>query len=300
MSESELQVIAEQNNLSHTKIQELLSQFGDSFAQAQELSKSATGIVVTDEAQTKEMADARSARLKLKNIRVEVEHTRKQLKEESLREGKAIDGMANIIKALIVPVEEHLERQEKFAEVKQAERLATRLAERVEKLAPYVDDVSVYSLRDLDDAAFDVLLAQAIEAKQAKDKAEADAEAARRQAAKEADEEQARIRAENERLRKEAEAREAELAEERRKLKEKEDAEEARAKEAAEAEAAAQTAARQELVAPDRDKLLRFADQHVAIVPPSVSDPSAVTALEEARVGIARITANLRKKASEL
>ena len=41
---------------------------------------------------------------------------RKELKEESLRKGKAIDGVANIIKFLIEPVEKYLEDQEKFIE----------------------------------------------------------------------------------------------------------------------------------------------------------------------------------------
>ena len=36
---------------------------------------------------------ARALRLELKAVRVEAEHTRKQLKEDSLRRGKAIDGI---------------------------------------------------------------------------------------------------------------------------------------------------------------------------------------------------------------
>lgn len=300
MNDKELQLVAERSNLSHSKVQELLSNFGDSFKEANNLAVLANEIVITDESQTDKMKQARNARLKLKNIRVEVEHTRKGLKEESLREGKAIDGMANIIKALIVPVEEHLEKQEKFAEVREAERKSARYAVRVEKLAPYVDDVTVYSLTDLDDDAFDRLLAQAIETKQAKDKAEADAELERQSAAKAAAEEQERMRAENARLKKEAEAREAELAAERRKLEAKESEERKAAQTKAEAEERAAMEQRQALLAPDRDKLLKFAEVIEALELPAVADKQAGKVLAETRDFLDRITKNLRKKASEL
>src|SRR5450755_2638315 len=113
---SELSVIAEDSGLEPTKVEGLLANFGTAYANAKVLANGATDLIVTDEAQADIMQDARRRRLAIKAVRVEVENTRKSLKEQSLREGKAIDGMANIIKALIIPVEEHLEKQEKFAE----------------------------------------------------------------------------------------------------------------------------------------------------------------------------------------
>src|SRR6478752_1193640 len=142
---NELALVAKDTGLEPTKVELLLANFGKSYGLAKELAAGATEIVVVDESQTGVMHEARLRRLALKNVRVEVENTRKALKEQSLREGKAIDGMSNIIKALIVPVEEHLEKQEKFAELKAAERKAARHAQRIEELSQYVPDVSLYS-----------------------------------------------------------------------------------------------------------------------------------------------------------
>jgi hypothetical protein len=44
------------------------------------------------------------------------------LKEQALREGKAVDGIANVLKALIVPLEEHLDKQERFVEIRAEEQ----------------------------------------------------------------------------------------------------------------------------------------------------------------------------------
>lgn len=296
---NELAVIAEESQLSNGKVQELLSNFGESFNQAKQLAEGATAIVVTDEKQTKLMGDARAKRLQLKNIRVEVEKTRKSLKEQSLREGKAIDGMANIIKALIMPVEEHLEQQERFAERAAAERKHKRHIERIEKLSPFVDNINVFNLEEMADDEFETLVKQSEDAFKAKQAAERQA-ALDRQAAIEAEEKrQQDVAAENARLKKEAEAKEVEAAKERAaadaKLKAEREANEKKlAAERAKADAAqkakddelraerekraeierkqAETAAaeakakaeaeereRQELLAPDQEKLVKFA-----------------------------------------
>src|SRR5713226_7711522 len=110
----DLKLIITQSGLAENKVQELMSNFSTAFNEARALVDSSKDIIVTSEDQIEEMSKAREARLKLKNLRVTVENTRKELKEQSLREGKAIDVAANIIKALIAPVEEHLEKQEQF------------------------------------------------------------------------------------------------------------------------------------------------------------------------------------------
>lgn len=209
--ENELAIVAKQSNLSSTKVQELLSQFGEPYKEAAQIATDAQGIIVTDENDTASMGKARAARLQLKNIRVAIEKTRKELKEESLREGKAIDGMANIIKALIVPVEEHLEKQEKFAEIKAAERKHARHIKRVEELSQYVNDISVYALEDMSDEAYAELLANAKEAKAAKLAAEKKAEEDRVAAEKAAAEKAEAERVENERRAKEAEKKQARM-----------------------------------------------------------------------------------------
>lgn len=228
----ELTVVLQDSGLEVTKLESLLNTFGKSFAEAKELVESSKAIVVTEESQKVLTTKAKTQRLKLKNIRVDVEKTRKGLKEQSLREGKAIDGIANIIKALIVPAEEHLEQQEKFAELKAAERREAKFGERVEQLSKYVEDVSLYNIREMEDEAYDKLLANAKDAHEAQLKAAKELEEKRIADEKAAVEEQERIRKENEQLKKEAAEREAK-AEAERVEREKVEAKEREEREAA-------------------------------------------------------------------
>ena len=57
-----------------------------------------------------------AARMIVKDSRIKVEKKRKELKEDALRYGQAIDKEANRIKALIAPVEEHLDAEENAVE----------------------------------------------------------------------------------------------------------------------------------------------------------------------------------------
>ncbi len=207
--ENELTIIAQGSNLSTTRVQELLSQFGEPYQEASKVASEAKSIAVTDEKDTETMGKARAIRLQLKKIRIGVEKTRKDLGEESLRERNAINGMANIIKALVVPVEEYLEKQEKFAETQAAERKHARHIARVEELSQFVNDISVYALDDMSDEAYTELLSNAKQAKADKIAAEKKAEEDRVAAGAAEKKHQEEERLENERLRKEAEAKEA-------------------------------------------------------------------------------------------
>lgn len=126
--ENQLQIIVKESGLESTKAKYILNQFQDYFEIASEWEKKAKSLVVTNESQVAEMEMARTGRLFLREKRIAVETARKNLKEQSLREGKAIDGIANVLKALIVPIEEYLEHQEKFVEIREeAKREAKRL-----------------------------------------------------------------------------------------------------------------------------------------------------------------------------
>jgi len=130
---NELVAIVKEYDLEETKANRMLEQFSGYFQLAAEWEAKAKTIVVTDESQTGDMAMAREGRLFLREKRIAVEKTRKELKEQSLREGKAIDGIANVLKALIVPIEEHLKAQEDFVKIKQEREEAIR-REEAEKL----------------------------------------------------------------------------------------------------------------------------------------------------------------------
>lgn len=330
---NELTTIINQAGLAETQTQKLLNSFGNYFKNAQELANGAKSIVVDDESQTDLMTQARTQRLTLKNIRVEVEKTRKELKEQSLREGKAIDGISNVIKALIVPVEEHLEKQEKFAEIKEAERMNARFEMRIEKLSKYVDDVSLYQLKDMSEEVFNKLIADSKSAHEARVEAERKAEADRIAKEKAEREETERIRQENEKLRKEAEEREKKLATERAKQEaelakeraeqlkkieaERKARENAEAKLRADQEAKAKAEAerlekieadkkeaeeqeREKLLAPDKEKLLLLADQILKIQLPAVKSNEAQRVIRATEVMLEKTSNYIREHSKSL
>lgn len=133
---NQLQVIVEESGLESTKAKVMLENFQNYFEIAEEWERKAKTISVTKESQKVDMQMARTGRLFLREKRIAIEKTRKELKEQSLREGKAIDGIANVLKALIVPIEEYLEKQERFVEIeaeKKAEALRIENEKKIEE-----------------------------------------------------------------------------------------------------------------------------------------------------------------------
>jgi len=131
-----LQVIIKESGLEETKANFLLDNFKDYFKIASEWEIKAKAIVVDNGSQKAEMDMARAGRLFLREKRIAIENSRKELKEQSLREGRAIDGISNVLKSLIVPIEKYLDRQEHFVEIKEkedAEALRIETEEKLEK-----------------------------------------------------------------------------------------------------------------------------------------------------------------------
>ncbi len=200
--------IASTSGLDKEKSQTILDSFTGFFKQAEEWKEKAKGITVTDVSQTDKMESARQARLALQRIRCDAENTRKKLKKQSLREGKAIDGIANVIKAAIIPIEEMLLKQEKFAETIEKERKDRITAERIAKLTPYVENIEVYNVGSMTKEGFDQLLKASKAVVEARELAEkkADEERVAKRKKELADHE--RAMAENARLKVEADERE--------------------------------------------------------------------------------------------
>lgn len=209
------------------------------FEQAEAWKVKAEAINVTDVSQVADMKMARVARLALKEIRVNADKTRKDLKEDSLRYGKAVQGVYNIIEYLIVPIEKRLEEQEKFAEVQEAKRQAELKANREMEVQAY-DEFIPYgiNLGTMSDEDYSKLLNGAKLQLQAKLDAEAKAKAEQEAKIKAEAEERQRIIEENNRLKAEREAQEKALAEQRAKAEaERLEAERKAAEERAKAEA---------------------------------------------------------------
>lgn len=157
-SQEKLNSIVKTHQLSPAKGEIILQQFKDYFEIAANWERKIQELIVTDETQIAEMKMAREGRLFLRDKRLAIEKTRKELKEESLREGKAIDGIANVLKALIVPLEEKLHEQETFIERKETARKLIVETERRRLLAPYNIDSSLYDLQNMPENNFIQLL----------------------------------------------------------------------------------------------------------------------------------------------
>lgn len=207
-SNNELIEVVKATELAPSEAQVMLDNFTDLFEQAKQWELKAQTIVVSEETQVAEMEQAKEARSALKRIRLDAEAKRKELKEKSLREGKAIDGIANVIKALIVPIEEYLEKQEKFLEIRKEERLQVMVTNRRVLLANYIENPDFYNLKEMSEEGFNTLVENSKVAFVAKKKAERDIEEARIKKEEDNRIEQEKIRQERDKLLKEAAAQE--------------------------------------------------------------------------------------------
>lgn len=178
--------------------------FSAHFAHFNDISKEATAV------RPDEPAKARALRLALKNIRTASERTRKELKEDSLRRGKAIDGIHAVLEYSLVPIEQAMDAIEKAEERAKAARIAAIKTAREEELRPF-GDPTFYDLGNMPEGAFAALLsgAKAVAAakeaaveKERADAAERDRAAAAAKIKKDQEDaaERERMRAENARL----------------------------------------------------------------------------------------------------
>lgn len=218
---NELAKVINESGVEQATAQYLQTSFMPFFEKAKEWNDRAKTLVVTDVSQTREMKMAREARLALREIRVNADKVRKALKEDSIRYGRAVQGVYNVIEYLIVPTEKYLEDQEKYAEIQEARRKAALFATRALEIEPYTEFVPYgINLGEMAEPDYQKLLKGAKIQMQAKLEADAKAEAERIAREKAEAEERERIRKENEKLKKEAEERERIMAEERRKADE--------------------------------------------------------------------------------
>lgn len=222
--ENQLVSLINQNNLDKTKAQVLLDNFSSYFDLASDWENKAKSLTVNSIEQKAEMKMAREGRLFLKQKRIDVEKTRKQLKENALREGQTIDAIAKVLTNLIVPIEEDLENKERFAEIQEANRKALLKAERENKISIYSEFVPFgLNFGEMKEEDFIKTFEGAKLQFEAKQEALKKAEDER--IAKEMAEELERekIRQENIKLKEEADKREKQLAIERAKAKEEAD-----------------------------------------------------------------------------
>jgi len=291
-NETQLAAIAKDNALTAPASEQLLNAFAPMGKQARSLVEQSRG--VTDPKLS------RAFRLKLRETRIEIEGTRKRLKEDSMRTGKAIDGMANILKYIIEPVEEQLEAHEKAAERAEAARIESIRIDRHKQLAAVGVDGTFYNLGALPENAF----AQLMEASRAVHtaKIEAARKADEDRAAKEAAEaaERERIRLENERLKKEAAEREAAMQAERKARAKAEQAAAAAKKAQEDRDRAEADARRKAAMAPDREKIRALGEAIRAMAMPDVASKEAEEAVKKIKERIWSLANDIDKMSNAI
>ena len=316
---NEIITLVETSGLETKTATTLKERFLPFFEQADEWKTKAEQLVVTDVSQVAEMKLAREARLALKQIRVNADKTRKELKEDSLRYGRAVQGIYNVIEYHILPIEQHLEQQEKFVEIQEANRKAKLKAEREAQLLPFSEFVPFgLDLGGMSDENYVKTLNGAKLQFEQKIEAENKAREAELQRQKAEAEERERIRIENEKLREEAAIKEKQLAEERARLqaeieakakieaelKAKEEAEERQKREAILAEQAKikaqKEADRKAKAAPDKIKLDLLAQQIQAIVIPETVSDEAKAIVSDVEVLLTKVVAYIIDKNSNI
>lgn len=193
----EAAAVLKTNDIGESGIAAITKSFAVLFEDANKWEAEARSIVVTSIADVSGMKKARELRLRLKDIRTTAEKKRKELKEDSLRTGKAIDGIANVLKALIEPIESRLEEQEKFIEREQARINEEKRRTRRDAVIPFAEVAGYIEQMDLavlTDSDFSALLESLASQLSARRKAEENAQAER------VAQEKARIESEEKRI----------------------------------------------------------------------------------------------------
>lgn len=215
VKEEVLDAIVKKENIAAPTAATLLASFAPFRGEIEaELTKAR---VVVDDRDPEQRKKARECRLALKRVRVSVEAKRKEAKEDAVRYGKAVDGMANVLKFLCEPEEQRLEAIEEAEQRRERERIASIVADRKDKIVCEGGNPAIYNLAELDESTFDGIISELRRAKLVREEAAKKAEADRIVKEKAEAEAREHQRLENERLKKEAAARDAEAKIEREK-----------------------------------------------------------------------------------
>jgi len=157
---SELAKNQEFEIIEQSRKNEISNSFVDYLNVANEWATKAYEIKVISEEQEEQIQVAKEAHKFLKAKRLDLEKTRKSLKEKSLAEGRFIDSVAKELAAIIEPAEKHLEIQAKYAETQAWLRKQELKKNRAEQLMPYASVINFNELQldIISDDAFQTIL----------------------------------------------------------------------------------------------------------------------------------------------
>ena len=200
-----------QTGLRSEKAEVLISSYSELSSDIESWKLKNEGLQITSIDDKASIEMAKVAYKHIKSIRIDIEKTRKRLKEDSKKEGEAIDSIAKVLNNLVSPLEISLSEKAKYVELHEAKQKAERLASRLQLAGDLGFAVQSATIENMTDDIFDSYIEglKAQEAKrkeeEAKAKAEEDARLkaeaeAKQKAEEERKAEQERIRQENERL----------------------------------------------------------------------------------------------------
>ena len=278
-------------------------QFAPFEKQANEWSEKAKQIMVTDASQTDLMEKAKEARLSLVKVRTGVTKLHKELKEEYLRKGQALDTIKRKLVGLIEPIEEHLQQQEEFVEIQEQLRKDALKTERRKIMADLIgqQQADLMQLGEMDQQVFDNMVAGYKSQKEQQIKDEA--EKARLKAVEDLriQEEQKAKDIEMERLRKQNAANELKLKEEREERIRLEKENDKKFKQEEEIRKEREKNERKMKRAPDRVKLLSLAEQvQLLPLPEGLKDEEAKAILANAQTLLGKVVKFITERAASL
>jgi len=227
--------ITEELGIPLTDAEKIVASFSEVAVSISELDKELVEFNKHTEITKEVCQQAREIRLKLVKVRTKGDEIHQELKSSLLLRTRAIDGVRNIYKLKISENETKLKDIElHFEKLEQAKKDKIN-AERELELSKYVIDVTMYNFKEMSDEVFASLVTSVKKIWEAEQEVIAQKEADRLKKEEDDKIEQERIRQENEQLKAEAEVREKELEKERAEQKKKLEAEQLKSKKEAEA-----------------------------------------------------------------
>lgn len=137
---------------------QLLEVFSPFFEQAKQWEEKAKALVVNSSEEVDKMKDARTARLAIVKVRTSIEKKRLELNEDAKKHTKTVNAIADFLKYLIEPTEEHLLEQERFAQNEALKKEQELLSKRLGMLEPYSVDTQFMDLAKMPEETFQNLV----------------------------------------------------------------------------------------------------------------------------------------------
>jgi len=319
----EIVELVNETGLGNPQADFIVSKFLPLMEDAKKLIEESKAIIVTDDSQIELMSRAKENRLALKKIRTDADKTRKELKEDVLKYGNAVQGVYNLIKDAIEPVESFLEEQEKFLENKRKFEQEKILNDRITKITPLVEDINMYNLADMSEEIFDKLYVKLQKENEDKLKAEKEAEEAEAKRLEDERKENERIRIENDKLKKDKEAEDKKKEADEKKRKEEEEIKEKehqaqldkerkerekieaeleekkkedarKAKEEEDRKKEKEEEERQKKLAPEKDKLFAWSEQIKSIPAPEGLSKAGLGIVKDAEAKLLAISQEIK------